>query len=231
MLSSYPVEPRIHTSDRPVSFTMEAGSPTQRVEPITLEWAKQHLRFPFTREDTVLRTYLAAARAVFEEQTGRQAIDAVWEFSLDGIPCQRVIEVPRPPFSSIVSFTYLDADGNEQDVDATTYRVLPSALPEGSPADMVFDPYCPCGRIELVASASWPAVTDSARCLRIRRTCGYGPAATDMPDVLLNTLGHLAQYFFERGPGDLPKSAAFLLMPFQLSAMPTVTPLRWSSTR
>jgi len=218
----------IHTDDRPISFTMETGSPTERVEPISLTWSKLHLRFPFTREDTNLKTYLSAARTHFEEITGRQCIDATWEYALDATPWQRVIEVPRPPFAELVSFVYDDASGVEQTVDPDTYRVLPSAIPEGSPADMVFDPYCPCGRIELVTGASWPTTRVGARCLRIRRTCGYGNTTDAMPPMILLVLGTLAMHFFERASEKFPAHIDGLLHSFKYAALPSVVPTTWS---
>lgn len=224
----------IHTDDRPIAFTMESGSPNQRVEPITLAWAKMQARFPSNAEDLLLQTFIAAARTHFEEQTGRQCLDATWEYALDGPPDQRVIELPRPPLVSVTAVLYVDAAGAEQTLDPSTYRVLPSSsdVPTGSPSDPpVFDPYCPCGRIELAAGASWPTASGLARSLRIRRVCGYGATPDAMPPLLQATIGLLTAHFFRNRQEvtgapfySLPLGAQALISAFKWTALPILPP-------
>lgn len=215
--------------DRPIAFTMESGSPSQRVEPITLAWIKKHLRFPFTREDLVLSTYVPAARTYFEEQTGRECVDATYEYALDGVPVAGVIELPRPPLVRVTAITYDDGNGIAQTMDPTSYRVISSAVLEGSPATGVFDPYCPCGRVELVSGSSWPSTNGGGGSLRIRRVCGYGATADAMPPLIQATIGMLTQYFFERGSEKLPVGVETLISGFKWSAIRTVLPTQWTT--
>ncbi len=227
---SYPV---IGTVDRPVSFTMENGSPDQRVEPITLALVKQHLRFAPTTEDELLNAWIAAARTHFEEQTSRQSVDAVYEYALDRFPISRRIELPRPPLVSVASVVYDDSTGTETTLDPATYRVLPSVLLEGSPATGVMDPYCHCGFLELVYGASWPTALDQARAVRIRRTCGYGTTVAEMPPfmkaLLYLLVGHFHRNRSEVTSGgtlqQLPLGAQMLIAAFKYSALPVDPPL------
>lgn len=220
----------IRVDDRPVSYTMESGSPTERVEPITLEQTRAHLRLTSTSEDAMLNVWRSAARTHFEEQTGRQCVDAVWEYALDGSPYQGVLELPRPPLASVVSVVYDDGDGVEQTLDAATYRVLPSFItPVGSPGDAVIDPYCAPGRIELASGTSWPTTNGLARNLRIRRTCGYGATAVSMPSLLQATLLLLVGHFYnnrdevvEVAMHRLPMGIETLLQGFKWTALSTV---------
>lgn len=225
----------ITTDDRPVSFTFEASSPAQRVEPVTLEFTKAHLRFPSSAEDLLIAGAISAARAYFEEQTGRQTIDAVYEYALDATPASRVLELPRPPLADVVGVYYDDSTGTEQTLDPTMYRVLPSFLPPlvASPADdneVAIDPYCACGRLELVSGASWPT-TCGERCLRVRRTCGYGDRVELMPPLIQSTLLLLIAHFhtnrLEVGAEQkyqLPLGATTLLQGFKWTALPTRPP-------
>jgi len=214
----------IHTDDRPISYTMNGASPAERLEPITLDWAKLHLRFPSTAEDTLLATYLAAARMHFEEQTRRQCLDAIWEYALDGVPDQTVIELPRPPLASVVSVTYDDAAGVAQTFDAANYVVLPSFVVPEDDSDPAIDPYCPCGRIALVSGASWPTTSGLRRSLRIRRVCGYGTSAAAMPPLLVTTLGLLAQHMHNRVSDRLPIGAEVWINAFKWTALPVLPP-------
>ncbi len=189
---------KIRTDDRPISYTMNGASPAERIEPITLDWAKAHLRYTSTAEDALITTYLAAAREYFEDQTRRQCVDAIWEYALDGAPDDGVLEIPRPPLASVVAVTYDDAAGEAQTFDAANYVVLPSfVVPDDG--DPVIDAHCPCGAIELVAGASWPATSGRRRSLRIRRVCGYGATAAAMPGQIQAALGGLVQQLHARG--------------------------------
>lgn len=222
----------VHADDRPVSFTVEGGSPTQRVEPITLAQAKAHLRLTgTTSQDALIEAWVAAARSHFEEQSGRASVNGVWEYGLDGTPLQRAIELPRPPMWNDVTVTYDDAAGAEQTFDAASYRVLPSfVVSAGSPSDTpVIDAYCPCGRIELVSGATWPTTSGLARSLRIRRTCGYGETADAMPKLLQAVLFLLVGHFYahreevtEAALHQLPLGVEALLRTFKWSALPHI---------
>jgi hypothetical protein len=216
--------------DRPIAYTMSSTSPAERVEPITLDWLQLHLKFPSTNEDTILASYIAAARAHFEEQTGRQCVDAEWEYALDCAPDQqRSIELPRPPLASVVEVTYDDADGVATTFDAANYTVHPSFVsPDaGSPSDPItIDPYCPCGRIELVSGAAWPTTSGGARSLRIRRVCGYGATAEAMPALIAATLGLLVQHFRNRDLAALPIGPDSLIRAFKWTALQTQRPRR-----
>lgn len=220
----------ITADDRPVSFTMD-GSPLERVEPVTLTLVKQHLHMgSVTSQDDLIADWIAAARSYFEEQTGRQCVDAVWEYALDGVPVGCVIELPRPPLAEVESIVYDDADGEEQTFAAENYRVLPSFIqPEsGNPA---IDPYCAPGRIELVSGAAWPTVRAGARSLRIRRTCGYGATAAAMPSVMRAVLYQIVSHLeshrdavsdIEMYP--LPMGAEAQLKAFKWTALPVIPP-------
>ncbi len=224
----------IPSIDRPVSFTMSADSPQVRVEPVSLDQAKAALRFSSTSEDLLIKGWIMAARSLFEEQAGRQLVDAVWEYALDGPPQSARIELPRPPLVSVSSVTYDDGSGTEQTLDASLYRVLPSVLLEGSPLTGVTDPYCTCGSIELVSGSSWPA-TIGSRSLRIRRTCGYGTTPEDMPALVQAALYFLIGHFHRNrsevtdpGPGrtlvQIPMGADMLIRGFKYAAMQTHLP-------
>lgn len=216
--------------DLPVSFTQASGSPGTRIEPVTLDMVKKHLRFGSTSEDLLIDTYISAARTYFEEQTGRQCVDAVYEWGADRPPVSRILQLPRPPLAGDVSITYDDANGDAQTFDPAKYTVLPSFLGDGS----AVDPYCPPGRIELVAGAVWPATNGAQRSFRIRRTCGYGATSDAMPPLVQAMLYLLIAHFHrnraevsggERWLVVLPMGVDVLIKAFKYSAILTREPL------
>jgi len=166
-----------------VSFTLDDGSPAARVEPVTLDLAKQHVRYLTTNEDDLILNMISAARMIAEEYTGRQIINATWRLSLDRPPCHRTIELPRPPLAGDVVITYDDANGDPQTLDSSTYVVKDSFLSASA-----IDPYCRAGKIILNSGETWPMVNGEEGCFRIERTCGYGATPGDTPNALQSAI-------------------------------------------
>jgi uncharacterized phiE125 gp8 family phage protein len=175
--------------DRLVSVTM-AGSPAVRVEPITLERTKKHLRVTSNSEDDLIETWIAAARAYLEEHAGRQTIDAMYEYTM--VPRGRRIELPRAPLAQVLSVVSVDAEsGAETLIDPTSYRVDLSGVASGSPTSQAFDAYCPPGAIELLNGSTWPSSA-----VRITRVCGYGTTPEQMPSLIQAALYTLVGHFY-----------------------------------
>lgn len=145
-------------------------------EPITLEQAKAQAELQGTTDHDVLLsdTIIPAARDRGELVTRRQFLGpATWDWLLDGAPCERVIELPKPPLVAVSFIKYYDTAGVLQTFASSNYTVQ---APQG--------PRCRRGRIGLVSGASWPATADQIGAFIIRFTCGYG-AAEDVPPLLL----------------------------------------------
>ena len=225
----------IEADDRPVSFAMSSSSPSERIEPVTLDLVKKHLRFQTTTEDDLLTAWIAAARVYFEEQSGRQIVSAVYEYALDRFPDCRLIQLPRPPLLGDVSVEYDDGDGEPIMLDPDSYRVIPSIVLEGSPATGVIDPFCKRGFIELKGTA-WPATALQAQAVRIRRTCGYGATVDDVPALIQAALYLLIAHFHRNrnevmtdptgraSAVQLPMGASMILDGFKKTALPTRQP-------
>lgn len=226
-----PTGPIIRVVDRPVSFTL-GGSPIARVEPITLTEVKAHLKLgSSTSEDSLLELWIQAARVYFEETTGRQIINATWEYALDAVPAWSVIELPRPPLFAVESVLYDDGDGTEQTLSSGSYTVNKSGIFDGSPSSGVLDPYCGCGSIELVSGTTWPTTSGLSRSLRIRRTCGYGETADEVPGLIKAALLFLVAHFWrnrhevtEKSLQSVPLGADILMRGFKYTALQTLAP-------
>lgn len=81
-------------------------------EPITLEDAKGFLRVLSSEDDVLIGSMISAARSHAEKITNNQFMLATYEIYFDKF--ENSFTLPRPPFDSLVSFTYVDADGVTQ---------------------------------------------------------------------------------------------------------------------
>jgi uncharacterized phiE125 gp8 family phage protein len=139
-------------------------------EPVTVEEAMEHLRVDGLEEVLLVEGLVRAAREYAETFTGRALITQVWDWTLDCWPRGNTIELPRPPLQSVDSVKYLDEDGAEHTVNASSYLVDTTNRP---------------GRIRLRTNQSWP--TDTLReisAITIRFSAGYGDDAEDVPQTI-----------------------------------------------
>jgi uncharacterized phiE125 gp8 family phage protein len=155
------------------------------VEPVTVDEVKLSLRFPLTSEDPLIAMDIAAARLYVEQETGRQLLEATWLRSLEGFPADGVIELPYPPLLEVESVTYGDA-GADVIVDPASYVV-------NAPAG----PYARRGWLRPVADGSWPTVSRATGAVRVRYRAGYGPEASDVPDLLRVALLYIVGSFHQ----------------------------------
>lgn len=137
------------------------------VEPISLDELRQQVQLgDDTSQDTLLTIYITAARQQAEQTMSRPLISQVWEQRLDAFPAAEM-DLGQPSVLSITSVSYTDTTGAEQLLDASAYLLDAAAYPGGwlLPA----------------AGTSWPATAAQVNAVRVRYTCGFGPAAEDVP--------------------------------------------------
>lgn len=204
----------------PTTLSLVTG-PT--FEPLDLAEVKKHLRFSSTAEDTLLDIWVSAARQYFEEQTGRQIMEATWDLWLDATPTGR-IELPKPPLLEVVSVGYLASDGVLTTLDSSTYTVMAPGGPQAAP-----------GWVQLVYGATWPITQDVPGAVRVRFRAGYGSTPGDVPElvraVLYLLVGHFHKYRsetvetrFESAISTLPLGVDQLMRSFKYTALPKYPP-------
>lgn len=188
------------------------------IEPIDLEEVKKHIRWKSTREDSLLDTYIAAARQFFEIETDRQLIAATWERQFDAFP-SGVIELPHPPLLNVLSVIYTDGDGNDQTlVENTDYTV-----------DAPSGPQAARGILKQPFGTVWPTPLSALGSVRVRYRAGYGEAVEDVPDLIKGCLYYLVGHFhrFREEVQDpqttltsLPIGAQAIMKSFKYTALP-----------
>ena len=139
------------------------------VEPLTAAECKSHSRIDTSADDTLLGTYIKAARIYAEETLlGRQLITATWDWILDKFPSGlEPLYPPRPPLQSVTSITYTDEDGDEQTWSSAEYTVDTDSEP---------------GRIVPAYDEVYPTTRNVINAVTVRFKAGHGDAATDVPE-------------------------------------------------
>jgi uncharacterized phiE125 gp8 family phage protein len=133
-----------------------------------------------TSEDTLISALIKVARRQVELRIGRKLINQTVTLICDDFPAGDW-ELPFPPISA-VSIAYRDVNGVSQSVTTHTLRNgsqvnLPAILQE--------------------PAAGWPAVDDYPSAVTLTLTCGYGAAATNLPEGLIHAVKMLAGHYYE----------------------------------
>ena len=130
------------------------------VEPVTVDEVKAHTSVEHSADDTLLGTYIKAARLHGENLTGRQFVAATWELVLDDFPANSGhLVLPKPPLQSVTSVVYYDTDNVQQTlVEGTDYVVSTDHEP---------------GRVYLAPDQTWPPTYDRFDAVRVRYVTGW----------------------------------------------------------
>jgi uncharacterized phiE125 gp8 family phage protein len=186
-------------------------------EPLTVDEFKQHQRIDVPDEDSLISSYLTAARAWVETATQRQLVTASWRLTMNGFyderyysACRDAIAVPIPPLASITSITYLDSGGTSTAWSSANYAV---------------DTYHEPGLITLTYGASWPSTREIANDVTILFTAGYG-AASAVPEGIKQAIRFLAAHWFENRE---PVLSGTIVTPIPLTIEALVQAHKWGS--
>jgi uncharacterized phiE125 gp8 family phage protein len=170
-------------------------------------------------DDELLLSYLESAVDMAEDFTGLTLVPTVLEIALDEFPCvtrgrwsmspaerlsQQAIELPRPPFVSLVAFT--SADDSDGEIDPVTYAVDSYAVPA-----------------RLVPVSVWPTVVPATNRIKVQWLDGYGDTSdghTPIPAAIRQALLlSVADWYNQREdtvdftPSSLPNGATALMRP------------------
>lgn len=206
------------------SFISSASAAT----PLTLAYARQHIRALGSADDALTIIRINAAAQYFEEQTGRQLLTTTREAWLDAFPfigasgANARIELPKPPLRSVVSVKYIDSSGVLQ-----SFR-------GGSPLADLFRTSAPVGTfaargcVEPLYGGTWPTARAETGAVRIQYTCGYGSSMDDIPELIRGVLCFLIGHFdtFPSATSDgsiseLPLGPKQLMEGFKYTALPS----------
>jgi uncharacterized phiE125 gp8 family phage protein len=151
------------------SATVAAPSP----EPITAAQVKAQCRIDGTDEDTLIDTYIKAARAHIEAMCGvRFAARTGVVFKCDSF-CD-FEKFPEAPVTSITSISYVDTEGATQTLSTDVYELRADGLTVS---------------IALKYNQTWPAIQPGSR-ITVTVAMGYATAPDDIIAAMLLTVAH-----------------------------------------
>lgn len=182
------------------------------VEPISLNEVKAQLRIDGSADDTLLTSYIAAARAYVESTTGLALNTQTWEMTLHDWPYgSNPIVLPKQPVQSITSITYADQANQTQTLASSVYEIDVTRTP---------------AFITLTENSDWPDIYDKQAAITIRFVAGYGATAASVPEPIRQAMLLLVGHWYANreqvtlGAGltatQLPLGMDALLQPFKV---------------
>lgn len=156
-------------------------------EPISLELAKLHLRVTWDNEDDLLEHIIRSARETLEDMTNLSIASQTFRYARNGFPTNnKAIFLNRSPLLSVESLTYIDANGDEQELTEDVDYVV----------DLISRP----GRIVPAFGKSWPTARDIANSVTVDFTAGWEDAAAVPGRVKSGMLWLIGHYYGLREP-------------------------------
>lgn len=146
-----------------------------------------------TTDDPLLLRLITAAREAAEQALGRSIALATWETYRDKFADE--IKLLWPPILTIVSVTYIDANGATQTLGASIYSLDSKSEP---------------GWLLRAVGATWPATQAVANAVTVRYTAGYGASCPDSIKQWM-LLAIRAMYDHPDGKADISEFAERLL--------------------
>ena len=148
-------------------------------EPVTLTEAKAQCRVDITTDDTLITSYIAAARRLCERIDWRAYMTQTLEVWLDAWPATDILKIPRPPLQSVTSITYYDQSNVAATLSSASYFV-----------DTVSEP----GRVVLNYGYTWPStILRETNGIAVRFVAGYASAGNvpqTIKQAILLVVGH-----------------------------------------
>lgn len=132
-------------------------------EPISLEEAKDHLHVVFDDENDYISMLITAARQAAEDNLNRTIMQRTLTAVFDSSDVKYVLR--RPPIISVDNVFVVAADGTQNVLDASMYRVSPSF------------------RIITAPGATWLNDLREGATLMVDYTAGYAPGEVPAPII------------------------------------------------
>lgn len=197
-------------------------------EPISLYFAKLHLRVDSNAEDSIITDLIIASRRLAEKFTSRVFITQTWDLFLDEFPqnkrkrdsdwwdgvregpisflnqALRSIDISRSPLQSVTFLKTFDDSNTEFTFAASNYFVDVNSEP---------------GRLSLKTGVVWPTtILRPTSGIQIQFVAGYGLTAT-VPREITQAMFIMITHLYEhRGDGieKMPSNALMLLDKYRL---------------
>lgn len=161
-------------------------------EPVTVDQAKLNARVTYAAEDSLFTLWVAAARQMFEDETGTRVLQQTLLAELPGWPADGQVRLGVGPVSAVSFVKYYDAGGTQKTLtegtDFQTWLTYRPALVLPYPGK--FWPVVQFGRVPTV---------------QVQYVCGYASASA-VPERVKQAILLLTTYWWDnRGDEEAPE--------------------------
>lgn len=145
---------------------------------LTAAEARTHLRVddPLdaaeTAQSALIESLVKAATSEidgWDGWLGRALVTQTWQMRLAAWPSRGFIRLPLPPFQAVTDFRVIEPDGSELELVEDTDFIVEG----GDPA-----------RLVAKTGIAWPSIAAQGLPIRVTFRCGYGNAASDVPEAI-----------------------------------------------
>lgn len=141
-------------------------------EPVTLAKLKEHLRVDSGDDDTLLETYITAARSYVESYCGTPLVIRTVSVKCDCF--DDFANFPAVPLATVTGITYVDEAGAGQTLSTDVYEVRSDVL---------------TASLVLKYGQTWPIIRAGSR-ITVAGTIGYSTVPEAIVAALLLLIGH-----------------------------------------
>lgn len=185
------------------------------VEPLSLPDAKNFLRNTPPEDDTLIQSYITAARRKCEQLANASLVPSTWTLTADYLPWNgaagywnywqaacgdlfsaSVIELPNPPLTAVQSINYVGMDGIVHLLAPSAYRVS-----LGNP-----------GQIQPVYGTNWPFLLPEIAAIQIVYSAGISPDDLATVQAAMRLMVGL-YYTYRSDDVTIPSQIAYILDP------------------
>ena len=153
------------------------------MEPVSLQFAKQHCRVDTEADDLYIQSLISVARQYVEDILDITICTTVWEVKYDLFPVWAIVLPRLPMLDRAVTVTYRSGDGTYSSLSsATDFQVDASVLP---------------GRIYPQWARSWPATRGDENSVTVRYSAGYGDDGQSAPPIVKHLILLLVAHWFD----------------------------------
>lgn len=151
---------------------------------VATEEVKLYGRITSSALDSMLADLIVSATDEVEKTTNRALITQTWKYVIGGFDAIS-IKLPKAPLQSVTSISYVDSNGESQELDSSIYQV-----------STIKDP----GEISRKPGCMWPGVgIGYAEPITITYLAGYGDNAVNVPKRIRQAIIALTVYWHDNG--------------------------------
>lgn len=172
-------------------------------EVVTLEEVKNHLRIDGDDEDSIISSYIQAAREYAEIFTGRSFVEKTYEYITNPKEKYAYIELPMPPLVEVLEVSAMQSTNEELLNEGKDYYII-----KGYDESLIYPSL----------ERGWPKETlDRLGGIKVKYRAGYSEAPMSVKQAILILVAHFyenRENLIARDYKEIPFGVSSLLRPF-----------------